>query len=293
MEGSDRSVVIAAPDQPRLFSRVVGVLGLSGQDVRAARRALDRRRGRDLRVRHRARLRPSRPTGPRSRPTSARALAGASPIDAAPRRARRALRAPAPPDRGRAARARVIVDNDASAGRDLRRGARRRRHRRALPDHAHVRGSAARHPSGVRVDPSATRSSTPSTSSPRTGRSSRTRARRRARDRHPIHARPARLTWFGPDRPGRPAGRCQSSVRYMSKIGNDRHTEAKPAVPNLAAHDYNTASPPERPGPPAVLRCVPGRQDDRHHRRDGGDLGLHVVLLRPRPARSACTHKRR
>ena len=37
VEGSDRSVVIAAPDQPRLFSRVVGVLGLSGQDVRAAR----------------------------------------------------------------------------------------------------------------------------------------------------------------------------------------------------------------------------------------------------------------
>jgi [protein-PII] uridylyltransferase len=37
VEGNDRSLVIAAPDQPRLFSRVVGVLGLTGQDVRAAR----------------------------------------------------------------------------------------------------------------------------------------------------------------------------------------------------------------------------------------------------------------
>jgi [protein-PII] uridylyltransferase len=37
VEGGDRSLIIAAPDQPRLFSRVVGVLGLSGQDVRGAR----------------------------------------------------------------------------------------------------------------------------------------------------------------------------------------------------------------------------------------------------------------
>lgn len=37
VEGSDRTLVIAAPDQPRLFSRVVGVLGLTGQDVRGAR----------------------------------------------------------------------------------------------------------------------------------------------------------------------------------------------------------------------------------------------------------------
>jgi [protein-PII] uridylyltransferase len=37
VEGSHRHVVVVAPDQPRLFSRVVGVLALHGHDVRAAR----------------------------------------------------------------------------------------------------------------------------------------------------------------------------------------------------------------------------------------------------------------
>jgi [protein-PII] uridylyltransferase len=37
VEGSDNRLVVVAPDEPRLFSRIVGVLGLYGQDVRAAR----------------------------------------------------------------------------------------------------------------------------------------------------------------------------------------------------------------------------------------------------------------
>jgi [protein-PII] uridylyltransferase len=37
VEGSHRHLVVVAPDQPRLFSRVVGVLALHGHDVRAAR----------------------------------------------------------------------------------------------------------------------------------------------------------------------------------------------------------------------------------------------------------------
>jgi len=36
VEGDDRSVTIATPDGPRVFSRVVGVLALHGQSVRAA-----------------------------------------------------------------------------------------------------------------------------------------------------------------------------------------------------------------------------------------------------------------
>jgi [protein-PII] uridylyltransferase len=37
VEGTAGHVVVAAPDQPRLFSRVVGLLALHGHDVRAAR----------------------------------------------------------------------------------------------------------------------------------------------------------------------------------------------------------------------------------------------------------------
>jgi [protein-PII] uridylyltransferase len=37
VDGSDNRLVVVAPDEPRLFSRIVGVLGLHGQDVRAAR----------------------------------------------------------------------------------------------------------------------------------------------------------------------------------------------------------------------------------------------------------------
>lgn len=42
VEGTDTYLVVAAPDQPRLFSRVVGLLALAGHDVRAARaRSID------------------------------------------------------------------------------------------------------------------------------------------------------------------------------------------------------------------------------------------------------------
>ena len=37
VDGADHHLVVVAPDEPRLFSRIVGVLGLHGQDVRAAR----------------------------------------------------------------------------------------------------------------------------------------------------------------------------------------------------------------------------------------------------------------
>jgi len=113
VEGSDRSLVVAAPDRPRLFSRVVGVLGLSGQDVRAARaRTTD-----DGVAISEFEFEPAfgePPDWARFEADLRRALRGAIAIDA--RLGERAARyarlhrpsAAAPPE------TRVIVDNDAS-----------------------------------------------------------------------------------------------------------------------------------------------------------------------------------
>ena len=53
VEGTEHHLVVVAPDQPRLFSRVVGLLALNGHDVRGARARSIGADG-DLRVRHRA-----------------------------------------------------------------------------------------------------------------------------------------------------------------------------------------------------------------------------------------------
>ena len=171
VEGSDRSVVIAAPDQPRLFSRVVGVLGLSGQDVHAARaRSTD-----DGTAISEFDIEPAFGEPPDWTAFEAdlrRALRGRIAIDARlaePRRALRRLHRPsaaAPPETSRHHRQRRLP------GRDLRRGAHRRRHRRALRDRAHVSRICSSTSVMRRSTRWATRSSTASISSPRTGRSS-------------------------------------------------------------------------------------------------------------------------
>ena len=172
----------------------------------------------------------SRPTGRRSRPTSARRSRGRIAIDA--RLAERAARyarlhrpsAAAPPE------TRVIVDNDASPDAtfvEVR-----------TADGIGVLYGIARTFADLQLDIRHARRSTPMghevvdsfylvTEDGEKLVEPELLGELETAD--PLHARPARLTGIGP------LGHCQSTVRYMSKIGNDRHTEAKRAVPNFPA----------------------------------------------------------
>ena len=152
VEGEHDRVVVVAPDRPGLFCHLAGVLALQGLDVLAADVQSSDGRGRGRRVpraadaRRRARLGPL----PRQRREGARR----------PARARSPARRPRPHvqhaarrrRRHRASRPSVTLHNDASGRRVGRRGARRERGRRALPDHARVLRPAARHPARQGAD---------------------------------------------------------------------------------------------------------------------------------------------